>query len=162
MDVFLSKISQASRGVLENLFTYYVYDLSEFMKWDPNFRGEYTFNTASLDPYFVDSQYVPYFIQVDSKLAGFVLVRPYPTNPRTLDVEQFFVLRKYKGQGVGKLAVQELLARHRGNWQIRIMKENTAGLKFWASAISSVVGSSYQVAEELDIDLEMVFLRFDV
>ncbi|GAB3516324.1 hypothetical protein [Photobacterium alginatilyticum] len=49
----------------------------------------------------MEVSHYPYFIYVDSELAGFALVRRYPSNPAIYDMGQFFVLRKFKGQGVG-------------------------------------------------------------
>ncbi|MGF1728686.1 hypothetical protein [Photobacterium kasasachensis] len=51
------------------------------------------------------------------------------------------MLRKFKGQGVGKLALKSVLERFPGRWQIRVLVENTAALGFWTSAVSSVVGN---------------------
>ncbi|EFP98409.1 GNAT family N-acetyltransferase [Vibrio caribbeanicus] len=116
---------------------------------------------STLDSYWLDRNHVPYFIYVDDVLAGFALIRPYPTSPDRLDVEQFFVLRKYKGQGVGKEAFEEILNIHPGKWQIRVLKENEPALAFWKSVVSHRVGENFEVCIDIDIDLEMHFIRFD-
>ncbi|BCG18081.1 hypothetical protein HLBS07_19330 [Vibrio alginolyticus] len=41
MDVQLVKIKREERQVLENLFFYYVYDMSEYMKWNPDKNGTF-------------------------------------------------------------------------------------------------------------------------
>ena len=41
MEVSLREIEPQSRSVVENLFQYYVYDMSEFMGWPPNDSGLY-------------------------------------------------------------------------------------------------------------------------
>ncbi|MCY9846312.1 hypothetical protein [Vibrio caribbeanicus] len=43
MNINLKKIEVSSRYILENLFTYYIYDMSQYMGWDPNSDGQYTF-----------------------------------------------------------------------------------------------------------------------
>ena len=68
MEVFLKRIEADSRHILENLFPYYVYDMSEFMKRDPDFNGLYTFKSSTLDCYWSDTSHVPYFIYVDKNL----------------------------------------------------------------------------------------------
>lgn len=110
----------------------------------------------------MEVSHYPYFISVDSELAGFALVRRYPSNPAIYDMGQFFVLRKFKGKGIGKQALKSVLERFPGRWQIRVMVENTAALGFWAAAVSSVVGTEYTLSLQNDVDLMMNFIQFDV
>lgn len=161
MEVQLKQIEVESRHILENMFPYYVYDMSEFMGWSPNAEGVYTFNSDSLDNYWSHADHIPYFIYADQELAGFVLVRKYPTNQNVFDIEQFFVLRKFKGQGVGKSAFKDVVTRHSGQWQIRVLKENESGLGFWLSAIKNISGVNFNLGLDIDIDLEMHFIRFE-
>lgn len=51
--------------------------------------------------------------------------------------------------------------RHIGKWQIRVLKENEAALKFWLSAVSDIVGCDYDSCLDIDVDLEMHFIRFE-
>ncbi|MFM2486437.1 GNAT family N-acetyltransferase [Celerinatantimonas yamalensis] len=161
MSVSLVKIEQDSRYILENLFVYYIYDMSEFMGWSPDQQGQYTFNHESLTPYWQERDHIPYFIHVDNELAGFALIRHYPANPAVFDIEQFFVLRKFKGNGVGKKALSLVVGKHPGTWQIRVLKENKAALKFWEAALTAIVGAKFEITLDIDIDLQMHFLRFD-
>jgi len=102
MEVSLKKIGQASRHVLGNLFHYYVYDMSEFMGCSANENGQFGFKESQFDIYWKKQDHLPYFIYAGAELAGFALIRRYPANTATYDIEQFFVLRKFKGKGVGK------------------------------------------------------------
>ncbi|WP_413113350.1 GNAT family N-acetyltransferase [Thaumasiovibrio sp. DFM-14] len=162
MEVSLVKIEPKLRSVLENLFQYYVYDMSEFMGFTPNDDGLYAFDSFQLDAYWLRDDHFPYLIFVGSELAGFALVRRYPSNTSIYDIEQFFVLRKFKGKGVGKKALGLVLKSYPGKWQIRILSENIVALNFWKSAVSNVVGSEYSLSEDLDVDLMMNFIRFQV
>ncbi|KKD01805.1 acetyltransferase [Photobacterium halotolerans] len=162
MEVSLKRISVDSRHILENLFSYYVYDMSEFMGWGPNSDGLFTFNPETLDSYWKETSHVPYFIYIDKEIAGFALVRHYPIEPEVFDIDQFFVLRKFKGKGIGKKVFLAVVANHLGKWQIRVLKENEAALNFWISAVKNRVGSSYEVSLDIDVDLEMYFIRFEV
>lgn len=101
MVVRLIQIKREERKILENLFFYYIYDMSEYMKWNPDHEGKFSYDPSSFDLYWQQKDHIPYFIYVDTELAGFVLVRRYPSDLSTYDVAQFFVLRKFKGQGVG-------------------------------------------------------------
>ncbi|SBS38993.1 Acetyltransferase (GNAT) family protein [Marinomonas spartinae] len=160
--VSLISIESTSRRVLENLFHYYVYDMSEFMGWAPNDQGQFPFRLSQFDVYWQREDHFPYFIYVEGELAGFALVRKYPANRSVYDIEQFFVLRKFKGQGVGKQVLELILKSYPGKWQIRVLKENTGALHFWKSAVSRIVGSDYRLCEDIDVDLTMHFVRFQV
>ncbi len=162
MDVCLEVVSPDKKYIIENMFKYYVYDMSEFTKWGPNACGEFGFPPHVLEPYWNEADHIPYFITVDGDIAGFLLLRKYPSNPNLWDIGQFFILRKYKGRGVGKLALKTVVSMHLGDWQVRVLQENSGALCFWRSAIRSLVGEDFTYGLEQDVDLEMHFLRFKV
>lgn len=160
MDISLKRITEKQRSILENLFPYYVYDMTEFMKWPPNENGQYTFTPSTLDLYWQKSDHIPYFIYADNELAGFVLVRIYDETQR-YDIEQFFVLRKFKRNGIGKKALEQIVKLYPGSWQIRVLLENTGALQFWKSAVTNIVGNQFSLTKEKDDDLVMLFLKFE-
>ncbi|CAM4049556.1 hypothetical protein VA7868_01245 [Vibrio aerogenes CECT 7868] len=163
MNVNLVEIQSKSRLTLENLFPYYIYDMSEFTGWGPTKDGHYdTYNPANLDIYWSSEEHVPYFILADNELAGFVLIRKYPVDRTVYDIDQYFILRKFKKQGIGKEALKQVLHLYPGKWQIRVLKENTGAFKFWLSAVSEIVGQKYVSEEDIDVDLLMNFIRFEV
>ncbi len=162
MEVSLKKIGVESRHILENLFPYYIYDMSEYMGWNPDENGQFTYNSSNFDVYWELDDHAPYFIYVESDLVGFVLVRRYPENNAVYDIAQFFVLRKFKGRGVGKEALKLIVKMFPGKWQIRVLTENEGALQFWTSAVSNLVGDKYNQTKEADKDLLMHFLKFEV
>lgn len=160
-EIRLEVATKVQRSLIENLFTYYVYDMSEFMAWNPDEMGQYSFNSTILDAYWQQGDHTPYLIMVDGNVAGFALVRRYPTAAHVWDMGQFFVLRKYKGQGVGKCVLEKIVKAHPGQWQIRVLKENMGAQLFWQSAVRALVSEAYQQSLALDEDLEMMFLHFN-
>ncbi|EJG1735715.1 GNAT family N-acetyltransferase [Vibrio parahaemolyticus] len=162
MEVQLVKIEREERHVLENLFCYYIYDMSEYMKWNPAKDGTFGgYDVSKFDPYWNRDDHIPYFIKVNNELAGFVLIRRYPSDLTLYDVAQFFVLRKFKGQGVGKLVLAQVVKAFPGKWQIRILLENSGALSFWKSAVSNIVGEDYTLSKASDVDLVMFFIHFE-
>ncbi|MDA0119177.1 GNAT family N-acetyltransferase [Vibrio sp. T11.5] len=162
MEVQLVKIKPEERYVLENLFCYYVYDMSEYMKWNPTKDGHFDgYDVSKFDPYWERDDHTPYFIKVNNEMAGFVLVRRYPSDPKRYDIEQFFVLRKFKGQGVGRGVLAQVVKAYPGKWQIRILQENSGALSFWKSAVSRIVGENYTLSKANDVDLVMLFIQFE-
>lgn len=163
MNLSLQQVLPTQRHIIENLFGYYIYEMSGFLQLNPNSDGQYSFNPESLSAYWQlpNSSYIPYFIYVDQNIAGFALVRRYPQCQALWDMEQFFVLRKYASQGVGHKAFAQVCAQHQGQWQIRVLKENVKALHFWKSAVSQLCAGVYSHTFDIDIDLEMHFLRFE-
>ncbi|MFM2478637.1 hypothetical protein ABTQ23_15445, partial [Celerinatantimonas sp. MCCC 1A17872] len=54
------------------------------------------------------------------------------------------------------------LSQFRGSGQqIRVLKENVKALHFWKSAVSQLCAGVYSHTFDIDIDLEMHFLRFE-
>lgn len=163
MNISLKPIQRSERYIVENLFRYYVYEMSGFLKLSPDSDGQYSFNQSTLDPYWRESNsfHIPYFIYAEQDIAGFALVRRYPQQEKLWDMEQFFVLRKYAAQGVGHKAFKQACVEHPGFWQVRVLKENHKALCFWKSAVEQLSEGIFTHTQELDIDLEMHFLRFE-
>ena len=72
MDVSLHPIASDARSVLHNLYSYYLYDMSEIMGRSPEPSGRYTFDHKSLNKYWQDRGHWPYFIHLGDQLAGFL------------------------------------------------------------------------------------------
>ncbi len=154
--------AKAHRNIVENLFPYYVYDLSAQSQWPCGDDGRYGFNTALLDPHWSRDDHWPWLIYCGDELAGFCLLRRYPNNPERYDIDQFFVLRKFKGQGIGKRAFELAVSAMPGLWQTRVLVENTAALHFWRGAINALTHGQYQQQIMPDGDLPMHFLYYQI
>lgn len=161
MEIDLIKIKKEQRNILENLFFYYVYDMSEYMKWNPDHEGKFSYDSSRFDLYWEQKDHIPYFIYVGSELAGFVLIRRYPSDLSMYDIAQFFVLRKFKGKGVGKEVLAKVVNAFPGKWQIRVLLENSGALSFWRSAVFNIVGEKYRLSKAHDADLLMFFIHFE-
>ncbi len=86
----------------------------------------------------------PFVVRVDGRLAGFALIRQLDRKtPPTFEVGEFFVLRKYRGRGVGKSVACALFDRFRGNWEVRELLENRPAQKFWKAVIGAYAGGEY-------------------
>jgi len=162
MNVTLVAATQADRTVLDNLFQYYLYEMSDFLSLSVGTHGRFSYNPAQIDHYLQRDDHYPFLIYADDELAGFSLLRRYPSEPDCYDIGQFFVLRKFKGQGVGRAAFNLSVSRFPGRWITRVLKENRAALRFWTAVVSEYTGGEYILQEENDVDLIMDFLRYSV
>ncbi len=150
--------------LITNLFQYYLYDMSEYTGFQPDASGSFAVDnsvTGLLD-YWQEPNHFPYLIRVNEELAGFALVRQFPQGSGQYDMGQFFVMRKFKRQGVGSRAFQLCVARHPGPWQTRVLPDNTGALAFWKKTIGEVCGNNVQIKSEPYRNRDMLFIRYVV
>ena len=82
---------------------------------------------------------IPLLIRRDGRTVGFTLVSrgsPASDDPDDLDLQEFFVLRRYRRMGVGREAARLLWNRLRGRWIVRVSRGNRVALPFWSATIA--------------------------
>ena len=57
---------------------------------------------------------------------------------------EFFVLRTRRRLGIGQTAVQLILSRFAGRWEIREYLRNTAAVSFWRRVVATYTRGTYQ------------------
>lgn len=82
MKIELVKVSMHQKMVLRHLLELYQYDFSEFDYADVNEYGLYDYKF--LDHYWTEPDRIPFFIKVDERYAGFVLLRKLKNRHRVL------------------------------------------------------------------------------
>lgn len=148
VDIALMAVSAAEKSVLRQLMELYCYDFSEYDGADVNAHGLYGY--GYLDHYWTESTRHPFFITVDGKLAGFVLVSDYCYDlaENAHSVSEFFVMRKYRRRGVGEVAAQEVFDRFPGRWVVMQYLSNTPSLRFWERVIGEYTGGHFEKSEK--------------
>jgi predicted acetyltransferase len=137
----------AERGALESLMQLYAYDWSEILPLDVGTDGR--FAGAKLDAYWGEEGHHPFLLRVDDTLAGFALIaeRSRLTGARgVFDMAEFFVLRRFRRQGVGIAAAFAAFDRFKGPWEVRQRVEATAATAFWQRAVGAYTGGRYEQA----------------
>ncbi|CAM4074391.1 MULTISPECIES: GNAT family N-acetyltransferase [Pseudomonas] len=71
-----------------------------------------------------------YLLLVEDEIAGFALVRQQPERA-VYELAEFYVVSAYRLAGVGHAAAQGLFDLHRGPWELSVLADNLAGLRFW-------------------------------
>ena len=102
MEVEVVEALDDDRTVVRRLLQLYHYDFSEFDGGDVNPHGEYLHRY--FDEYWTDSDRKAFLFRVEGALAGLALV--FTGEPH--DIAEFFVMRKYRGRGVGAQAAASL------------------------------------------------------
>jgi len=139
MKIEIVPAKEEDKLILSHLLELYEYDFSDFEGSDVNSLGLYGY--SYLDYYWTEPHRYAYFIKVDGKLAGFVMVCGHcyvSKNPDTLFMSEFFVMRKYRQKGIGKHAALDVLQRHPGKWELTVHPQNPVSHRFWASVVKDV------------------------
>ena len=103
MDISVEPILKEQKSVLVQMMELYSYDFSEFSGDDINEYGY--FGYPYIDNYWTEKGRTPFFIRVDGKLAGLVLVRScseYTALSDPHSIAEFFVMKKYRKQVIGE------------------------------------------------------------
>jgi predicted acetyltransferase len=138
-------IAAHEQPVLRHLVDLYAYDLSEVVALDVGEDGRFAF--GDLAPYWTDPARHAFFVRVEGKLAGFVLVHDrsrLSDADGVHDMAEFFVMRRYRRRGVGACAATEIFRRFPGTWEIRQRATNTAATAFWRRVVARYTGGAFR------------------
>ena len=139
------------KSVLVQLMELYNYDFSLYSDDDINEYGY--FGYSRIDDYWNEDDRYPYLIRVNEKIAGFVLVRSCcefneMTNPH--NIAEFFIMQKYRRQGVGKFASMKVFDMHKGGWEVSQWSKNVPAQKFWRAVIDEYTNGQFNVFGSLE------------
>lgn len=135
------------RPTLQNLALFCEYDFSELIPRDVNERG--TFGdppSGLLRGCWTDPCRHTFLIRVRGKLAGFAIVDDRSQPPgagNRWEMGEFFILRRYRRQGIGERAAHLLFARFPGRWVVYQFPQNLAAQAFWRKVIDRYTGGHF-------------------
>ena len=151
MLIEIEQVQEEQREILAHLIELYEYDFSEYENSDVNAYGLYGY--SYLDYYWTEENRYAYFIKVNGKLAGFAMVCGFcyvSKHEETLFLSEFFIMKKYRKQGIGKYAAKEVLRKHPGKWELTVHPKNPVSHKFWKSVISEIAQSEMKEVEQVE------------
>jgi len=145
MNFTLLHASNEHRIVIQNLMQFYIYDFSEYLKYDVEDNGFFS-SYPDLDDYWEkDRNKFPYVIKMDDKYAGFVLVKIINSNARSyFSIAEFFVLKKYRLKGIGKAIAFSIFNLYKGEWEVFQKENNKPAQLFWNKVISEYTGGQFK------------------
>ncbi|MGW2618145.1 GNAT family N-acetyltransferase [Streptomyces sp. NPDC001500] len=139
-DLLVRRATDADRAVLERLWLLFRHDLSEFMGVLPHPDG--TFRSDGLEAAFVDADRAPYLLTSGERPVGFAVVCGLGGPVRALD--GFFVVRGARRSRIGLRAVQEVVVRHPGPWEVAFQDANTGAVRFWRRVAAEIAGDAWR------------------
>ncbi|MBD3922086.1 GNAT family N-acetyltransferase [Paenibacillus sp. PR3] len=162
MNVELQLCGIGDKFIINNIYPLYLYDLSEIWERDTNrygvFEDDDTRTLAEQIQVFDvwwehPGVLFPYLIKVDDLPAGliFVATPPYTPCPSYIDyyLNEFFLMRKYRGKGIGEIAMRQLLDMMPGRWELQTnpTARNERAIKFYRKTLHACTNGEY--TEEL-------------
>jgi predicted acetyltransferase len=130
--------------ILRHLLQLYLYDFTEFDGDDVDEHGLYHY--SYLDHYWTEADRHPYLVRVAGKIAGFALVRVEEDDAGVpyADMAEFFILKKYRGQGVGQAVAFHLFDLYPGKWEVSEIARNLPAQAFWRKVIERYSGGQFE------------------
>lgn len=151
MTVRLQPATLADKPVLRQLMELYQYDFSEMDGTDVDAHGR--FGYRYLNHYWTEPERAPFLLRAEGKLAGFVLINAHAyTEGVDQALAEFFVMRKYRRQSIGRQAAHQAFRLRQGIWEVQIPHENPVAQRFWAEVIADFTGEAPTPIQHPDWD----------
>lgn len=145
MSATFELVTAAQLETLHHLMQLYLYDFTEFLdiqlEEDGRFRPYPDLQKYVQEP---AGKHRSYLFRSMGHIAGFALV---DVDQLTPDGEhylaEFFVLKRYRRQGIGREAAFALFDLHPGRWSVSQLVNNIPAQSFWRQVIDEYTGGSY-------------------
>lgn len=136
----IRRITPADRPVLERLWLMFRHDMAEFHDKLPNpdgtYRSEWLESVLSDDP-----DWAGYLLMLGPHPAGFTFLRALTAPVSVLN--GFFIVRGARRAGYGLRAVQQVLVRHPGAWDVAFQDRNEGAVRFWRRVATELAGDAW-------------------
>jgi predicted acetyltransferase len=94
--------------------------------------------------WFGDPNAFPLLIAQSQLPVGFAMVARATTAGADYRMGEFFIARGHRGLGVGRGAVQLILDRFAGRWEITEYQRNPIAVKFWRQVVTTYTGGRFE------------------
>ena len=164
-----------NKFIINNIYPLYLHDLSEIWENKPNRFGVYedddTKTLREQNKVFdiwwdKPSVLFPFLITVDDLPAGlaFVATPPYTPCPPHIQyyLNEFFLLRPFRGHGVGQEAARQVFDQFRGHWELQtaVTERNSRAQTFWRKTLTAYTKGTHSEAHGTYADGKKVVFRF--
>ena len=154
MNIELTRATPEQLPIVRNLVAYYVYDMAKEVGWDCDGEGVFGGSddiaeywqaghpeTEESERWADGIHGEPFFVRVGGSIAGFANTRVLPHEPQPVnDMGEFFILGRFRRQGVGRHVAHSLFRRFPGPWKVRELLLNRPAQAFWRQVISEYAG----------------------
>jgi predicted acetyltransferase len=151
VNIAIETVPIEQKSVLRNLLELYAYDFTEFVQDNVDCHGLYGYKY--LDHYWTEEGRHPFIMYIDGNIAGFVLIRSYYVNDLkdyVYSISEFFVMKKYRKQGVGKKVAFQMFNLFPGVWEVAEIEENRPAQAFWRKIIHAFTQGDFEEIHKED------------
>ncbi|STX50944.1 GNAT family acetyltransferase [Legionella busanensis] len=137
--------------IIQNMTSYYAYDVSEYMQWPMEETGVCDIGLNYLR-YFNKENTYPFLIRYDGELAGFAIIdKEVSDSNNDYNMAQFFIIRKFKGCGLGRQIAFQCFNQFPGRWEVFVMPGNEGAYRFWRKIVSEYTNHNFhEVSREVN------------
>ena len=139
MTVSLNPITKDEKHILQNLYSLYLHDLSEFTDGlEVSSNGSFEFE--SFDLIWEKEGLSPYFLKKDTTIIGFLLLleRPFLKKDYDYSINDIFMLKKYRRKGMTLSLLKTLFEQKKGNYYVMELVNNKPAVLFWEYVYSKL------------------------
>lgn len=132
---------------IQNMARFYVYDMSEYMEGEEGWEipQDGLFECIDFKKYWENENAYPFIICVDHEIAGFAIIdKKGSHNEIDFNMAQFFILRRFKGKGIGRQVACKCFDNFKGTWEVMVLPKNIGAYKFWKKTISAYTHNHFQ------------------
>lgn len=159
MNVTVETAAPDTLPIVKNMFTAYFYAMSQYddgliinasglPHWAAfGLPGPTTHEECVAMNWWIRDRCEALIIRVDGVPAGFAFICAEKSHiPPEIDFEllDFYIVPKYRRQGVGKQAAQRIFDGRRGKWQLFELEQNLPALAFWHGFLKEYTGDAYE------------------
>ncbi len=149
----------SERRWIENVYPFYIHDLSEFGESIYHLSEEGAWQPDYLPVWFSAPGARPLVLRSGNERIGFAFVGQDPFSYRSFDADQrlseFFILRSCRGRGLGRAAAMSVVQAFPGVWELFTLRSNQPAQAFW----EKVLGRA-GIAFETEIAVQSIRYRF--
>lgn len=134
MKVRIVEARAAQKAVVRNLLQLYQYEFSAMLGREVRRDGRFNFVVLP-GAWLVGAKAWPFLVYVDGRIGGFVFVRGIRMvgGRSGHEVNEFFVMKRHQGRGIGRRVARTILGRFPGWWRVKELSVNRRAKAFWRS-----------------------------
>ena len=133
----LAPVLETDRNLLWNLVQKYLYEMSNYYEDPFDNVGNYCYE--HFEEYFSDPKRTAYLLYIENTLIGFAMLHPYSCLGRTPDftMAEFTIFPAFRRRHLAVEAVNTILKKHPGQWEIKYNEKNLAAKRLWNNVASA-------------------------
>lgn len=148
INISLNKVTKNEKDIFNNLIQLFAYDFSELNKMDIRDDGLYQ-PLQDADDYYTKAEYKSFFIKVEGKLAGLVIIK-FIKEENINYLRHFFIMRKYRRLKIGEMTVNIIVNMFSGKWRVSQFYYNEPAIFFWRKVLERYTEDNYVETTRID------------